>query len=77
MRDCILVASLVLSYVGLGLSCIAPPQPATPAPTTATPIVGSCRCGVKGGSMTKIVGGQNADKNEYPWQAGTRISPKN
>ena len=75
MRDCILVASLVLSYVGLVLSCIAPPQPATPAPTTATPIVGSCRCGVKGGS--KIVGGQNADKNEYPWQAGTHISPKN
>ena len=25
-------------------------------------------CGVKGGSGTKIVGGVDADENEYPWQ---------
>jgi len=50
-----------------------PPHPATQAPATQAP--GSCPCGVvrnSGGS--KIVGGQNADKNEYPWQVALKYN---
>ena len=28
----------------------------------------SCRCGERKVVRTRIVGGQNAQKNEYPWQ---------
>jgi len=64
------VASLLLAHVGLGLGCMAPPQPVTPPPTTAAPVTGNCQCGLKGGVGTKIVGGTNAGRNEYPWQVG-------
>ena len=30
----------------------------------------SCRCGERKVVRTRIVGGQNAQKNEYPWQVG-------
>jgi len=61
----------LLCLVSLGLGCIAPPSPSpTAAPTTAAPVVGSCRCGQKGGVGTKIVGGSSASRNEYPWQVG-------
>ena len=69
--DTVLVTSL-LCLVSLGLGCIAPPSPSpTAAPTTAAPVVGSCRCGQKGGVGTKIVGGSSASRNEYPWQVNT------
>ena len=28
-----------------------------------------CRCGESRAVMTRIVGGQDADKNSFPWQA--------
>jgi len=67
----VLTVTALLSLLSLGLGCIAPPPPApTQAPTTAAPVVGNCRCGQKGGVGTKIVGGQAASRNEYPWQVG-------
>merc|ERR1712180_396722 len=42
---------------------------ATTAPTTAP--AGTCQCGIKGGTQTdRIVGGQEAEQHEYPWQVG-------
>jgi len=40
-----------------------------PPPTT-----GSCQCGMKNLQTSKIVGGPNADKNEYPWMVGVVTS---
>merc|ERR1711915_30241 len=40
-----------------------------PSPTTTKkPTSSSCKCGVSKSRSNRIVGGQNADKNEYPWQ---------
>ena len=41
-----------------------PNTPQTPAPPPAS----SCKCGVPQSSRNRIVGGQPAKKNEYPWQ---------
>merc|ERR1712115_232683 len=42
---------------------------ATTAPTTAP--AGTCQCGIKGGTQSdRIVGGQEAEQHEYPWQVG-------
>merc|ERR1712180_314544 len=57
-------------------------NPTTPAPTTTIttegpanittpPPTGDCQCGIKGGSdSTRIVGGQETEVHEYPWQVG-------
>lgn len=59
---------LLSCSICLSSSCLAvpPPAPVTPAPTFAP--LASCKCGVRGVSRTRIVGGQAAQKNEYPWQ---------
>jgi len=50
-------------------SCNQPPTPA-PAPVPApSPLTGGqCKCGVPQTNRLRIVGGQPATKNEYPWQ---------
>merc|ERR1712045_927369 len=64
--------SVLLSGAALSSACLAPPRPpATPAPApTSPPVVGQCSCGVNSATSTKIVGGTNAWKNEFPWQVG-------
>jgi len=45
----------------------------TGGPTNATnpPPTGDCQCGIKGGSdSNRIVGGQETEEHEYPWQVG-------
>jgi len=46
-------------------------RPNTPAATTASPTIapGSCKCG-RANRLQKIVGGNQASENEYPWQVG-------
>merc|ERR1712037_278422 len=48
----------------------APATTAAPGPVvTAAP--GTCQCGVKGGAANgRIVGGQDTEEHEYPWQVG-------
>merc|ERR1711962_290683 len=42
-----------------------------PTNTTNPPPTGDCQCGIKGGSdSNRIVGGQETEENEYPWQVG-------
>merc|ERR1712066_233803 len=62
--------SVLLSGLALSSACLAPPPPPPPPAPTAAPIVGSCSCGVNSATSTKIVGGSNAGKNEFPWQVG-------
>jgi len=45
----------------------APTPPPTPAPTPAPTQSPNCKCGVPQVSRNRIVGGQPATKNEYPW----------
>merc|ERR1719244_315914 len=66
----------VLLHTSLACISIRPPRPPrpTPAPTAAPtlaptppPSSGGCRCGVPQVNRNRIVGGQPAVKNEYPW----------
>jgi len=57
----------LLCSVPLALACIQP-NPSPPRPTAAPPTGGSCRCGVSKSRSSKIVGGVDAEKNEFPWQ---------
>ena len=67
---------LVISgFSGLTLSCrivIRPPRPpAKPSPSSPPPDTtrpSSCRCGVSSVTINRIVGGEPARKNEFPWQ---------
>merc|ERR1719233_542822 len=62
--------------IHLALSCtmgcivfVPPPKPPTTTqpPTTSTSTEAPCVCGVPNSNQGRIVGGQPADKNEYPW----------
>merc|ERR1719239_942974 len=69
------VLSVLLTVTALSSAClVAPPTPRPPPPppppTSPPAVEGSCRCGVKSSSSTKIVGGSAAAKNEFPWQVG-------
>merc|ERR1712180_11041 len=42
-----------------------------PTNVTTPPPTGDCQCGIKGGSdSNRIVGGQETEVHEYPWQVG-------
>ena len=65
--------SVLLSLSALSSACLAPPPPPPPPPPStpvSPPVVGSCTCGVNSATATKIVGGTNAGKAEFPWQVG-------
>ena len=65
---------LALCLSGCGDGCrivIRPPRPkpvAPPPPVTSRPALSSCKCGVSSVSINRIVGGEPARKNEFPWQ---------
>ena len=66
------ILATVLLHTSLACISVRPPRPPpspTPAPTPAPtpPPSGSCRCGVPQVNRSRIVGGQPAVKNEYPW----------
>merc|ERR1712130_718766 len=64
---------LLCLWLQLAMTCLRPPPPPPPtAAPIAAPLVtsNSCRCGEGKVVRTRIVGGQNAQKNEYPWQVG-------
>merc|ERR1719341_118674 len=70
------VSFILLAFLQTSTGCIfRPPRPRptpapTPAPTpvpTPPPSSSSCKCGVPQGNRNRIVGGQAATKNEYPW----------
>lgn len=65
----------LLSACWPGVPSPSPPSPPPPSPSGC----GAVRCGVPRSDRNKIVGGQEADKNEYPWQVGLvlngRVAP--
>ena len=50
-----------------------------PIPTAIPPSSGSilCNCGIaqKSGNGNRIIGGNDAERNEYPWQVGLKLKP--
>jgi len=62
---------LVSSFIAYTKACAALPPPAPVATTSsAPPVVGACKCGTSSMLDTRIVGGSNAAKGEFPWQVG-------
>merc|ERR1719410_2949397 len=62
---------LVSSFIAYTKACAALPPPAPVATTSsAPPVVGACKCGTSSMLDTRIVGGTNAAKGEFPWQVG-------
>jgi len=66
------ILALLITF-HLSTSCIPPrPRPTTTRPTRPTTrptsSSGSCRCGIRKVTRNRIVGGQEAQTHEYPWQ---------
>merc|ERR1711973_20269 len=61
---------ILLSCVHLSLSCFfnRPRPPVTTTTAATTQVSNSCRCGVSKTTTNRIVGGVDANKNEFPWQ---------
>merc|ERR1719431_2417310 len=57
----------VLLHTSLACISVRPPRPPRPTPSPTPPASGSCKCGVPQVIRNRIVGGQPAVKNEYPW----------
>merc|ERR1719450_1637447 len=64
MNNKVIFLATVLLHRSLACIFVRPPRP-TPAPTPAPS--GPCRCGVPQVNRNRIIGGQPAVKNEYPW----------
>jgi len=74
--DMIVTHILLLVCVSFIQSCwYVSPSPPSPPTTTKAPAPGpnSCKCGVSSAS-NKIVGGVNANKNEFNWQVALTIN---
>ena len=69
MNTCLTVSLVLLSFFQAAPGCNRPSRPPPPCPTPpSAPGNYQCRCGTPQVNRNRIVGGQAASKNEYPWQ---------